>query len=75
MPLGLWTQVGQRNHVLDCSGPIRPMPRVIFRGKPEKDMPGRAGQHCAVSCAKMAESIEMPFGLWTRVGPKEARIS
>jgi len=22
----------------------------------------------AVSCAKMAEPIEMPFGLWTRVG-------
>jgi len=23
----------------------------------------------AVSCAKMAEPIVMPFGLWTRVGP------
>jgi len=24
-----------------------------------------------VSCAKMAELIEMPFGLWTRVGPRQ----
>ena len=24
-------------------------------------------QHSAVSCAKMGEPIEMPFGLWTRV--------
>jgi len=23
----------------------------------------------AVNCAKTAEPIEMPFGLWTRVGP------
>ena len=57
--------------MLHGSGPIRPMPRVIFRGKPGKDIPGRAGQHCAVSCAKMAEPIEMPFGLWTRVGTRK----
>ena len=25
----------------------------------------------AVSSAKMAERIEMPFGLWTRVGPRK----
>ena len=24
----------------------------------------------AVSCAKMAEPIEMLFGIWTRVGPR-----
>jgi len=36
---------------------------------------GGMGAHCkalglsAVSCAKTAELIEMPFGLWTRVGP------
>ena len=23
-----------------------------------------------VSCAKTAESIEMPFGLWARMGPR-----
>jgi len=25
----------------------------------------------AVSCAKTAEPIEMPFGLWTRMGPRK----
>jgi len=27
--------------------------------------------HRAISCAKMAELIEMPFGLWTQVGPRK----
>jgi len=31
-----------------------------------KDMPNNT----AVSCARMAELIEMPFGLWTLVGPR-----
>jgi len=47
---------------------IAPCERAIFR---EKDMPGHAKRHYAVRCAKMAESIEMPFGLWTRVGPRK----
>jgi len=35
-----------------------------------KDMPGHAHvhRHSAVSCAKMSEPIDLPFGLWTRVG-------
>jgi len=24
-----------------------------------------------MSCAKAAEPIEMPFGIWTRVGPRK----
>jgi len=24
-----------------------------------------------VNCAKLAEPIEMPFGLWTRLGPRK----
>ena len=27
--------------------------------------------HSTVICAKTAEPIEMPFGLWTRVGPRK----
>jgi len=34
-------------------------------------MPGHARLHSAVSCAKMAEPIEMPFGLRTQVGPRK----
>jgi len=33
-------------------------------GNFEADMPD-------VSCAKIAEPIEMPFGLWTQVGQKK----
>jgi len=29
----------------------------------------------AVSCAKMAEPIDLPFGLWTRVGLKEIQVN
>jgi len=29
-------------------------------------MPGHAQQHFAMSCAKMAEPIDLPFGLWTQ---------
>jgi len=36
MPFGIWTRVGQRNHVLD-GDPHRPMRMHNFRGK---DMPG-----------------------------------
>ena len=38
---------------------------------------GKGAAHCkipghsAVSCAKIAESIEIPFGMWTRVGPRK----
>jgi len=31
-------------------------------------MPGHARRHYAMSCAKMAEPIKVPFGLWTWVG-------
>jgi len=30
-------------------------------------MPGHAQQHSAVSCAKTAEPIEMPFRVWAQV--------
>jgi len=26
---------------------------------------------CSMSPAKMAELIEMPFGMWTRLGPRK----
>jgi len=34
-------------------------------------MSEHARRHAAVSCAKMAEQIEMSFGLWTRVRPRK----
>jgi len=38
---------------------------------------GKRGAHCkvygnpAMNCAKTAEPIEMPFGMWTWVGPRK----
>jgi len=46
-------------------GPDPPCEEAIIRGK---DMPAHARRYSAVSCAKMVEPIDMPFGLWTRVG-------
>ena len=34
-------------------------------------MPGHVRRQSAVSCAKMADLIEIPSRLWTRVGPKK----
>ena len=65
MLFGLIIQVGLRNHVLD-GVQTAPCKDAIFRAK---DMPRDARRHSAFSCAKMAELIEIPFGLWTRVGP------
>jgi len=38
-------------------------------------MPEHAQQHAVVNCAKMAEPIRMPFGLWPQGGPKEACVT
>ena len=48
--------------------PFAPCHGAIFRGK---DMPGHARRHSAVSGAKLAEPIEMLFGLWTRLGRRK----
>ena len=58
MPFGLRTRVGPGNHVLD-GVQITPHKGGIFKGN---DMPGHSWWHSAVSCAKIAELIEMPFG-------------
>jgi len=34
-----------------------------------------AWQHSALSCAKMAESIDLLFGLWTQVGRRKHKFS
>ena len=67
MPFGLRTRVDPRNSVLD-GGPDPPWKEVILRseGAAHYEVYG----HSALSCAKMAELIEMPFGIWTQVGPR-----
>jgi len=68
MAFGMLTVVGPRNHLLD-GGPDPPLQRGNFRG-------GRTihckvcGGHSVMSSALTAEPIEMPFGMWTWVGPR-----
>jgi len=67
MPFGLSTRVGPGNHVLD-GGPDPPMGRGNCEGKWASH--SKVEGHSAVSCAKTAEPIEMPFGLWAWMGPR-----
>jgi len=64
MPFGMWTVVGPSNHVLD-GGSRLPHTKGQFLG--ERKYPVVLDD-TAVSRAKMAEPIEMPFRLWTREG-------
>ena len=54
--------MGPGNHVLD-GGPDPPMGRGKFLGEN-----GRPIVKSTVVCAKTAEPIGMPFGLWARMG-------
>jgi len=65
MPFGIGTRVGPRNRVLD-GGPDPPMGRGNFEGR--KGHPIVKYGDTAVICAKTAKPIEMPFGLWARMG-------
>jgi len=74
MPFGIWTRVGPRNHVLD-GGPDHPMRKVqVLWERTCQACPTTLLSACLsitiVSSAKMAELIEMPFGIRTLLGPR-----
>ena len=64
IPFGLWAQMGPRNHLLDAVQ-ITPWKGAILEER---------HAHCKVYrdflpwAVKMAEPIDLPFGLWTQVG-------
>jgi len=62
MQFGLWAWMGPRNHVFD--GVHISQEKWQFWGKGEPIV--KYGDS-AVSCAKTAAPIDLPFGLWTRV--------
>jgi len=64
MPFGLRTLVGPGNHVLD-GGADPPREGAIFLG-------GKGAFQCKVGTlyGLLAEPIEMPFGLWAQMGPR-----
>ena len=53
-------------------GPDLPSKEAIIRGK---DMLGHTRRHSAVSCAKTAEPIDLPFGLWTQLGRRKHKFN
>ena len=67
MSFGLRTRVDPRNHVLD-GGPHHLLEKDNIEGERVADY--KVTRLSAVSCAKTAEPIEMPFGLWTLVGSR-----
>jgi len=66
MLFGLWTHVGPRNHVV-LDGGRDPHAKGQFCGVKGWPIVGPSD----VSCAKTAEPVKMPFGVWNRMGPKK----
>ena len=53
----------------DSTGTVQ-MPIGCTSEPPEECGPRPTSNYSVVSCAKTAEPIEMPFGLWARMGPR-----
>jgi len=60
-----------RNHLFD--GVQTPMGKGNFAG--ERAAHSKVYGRPVVSCAKTAELVEMPSGIWTRVGPRKHELS
>ena len=67
MLFGLRTPVGPGNHVLD-GGPDLPMGRGNFFG--ERASHCKVWGYSTVICTKTAEPIELSFGLWAWMCPR-----
>ena len=65
LPFRLRTRLGSRNHVLH-GVQMPPWNGAILMGKRANHC--KVYGHNAVICAKTAEPIDLPFGLWTQVG-------
>ena len=63
--------MGPENHVLD--GVQIPMGMGKFEG--ERASHCKVYGHSEVVCSKTAEPIDLPFGLWTRVGRRKRRFN
>jgi len=72
MPFGLRTRVRPRNYVLH-GGQHPPWEGAILRE--EEVAHCNTWGHSAVICAKTAEPIDLPFGLWTRVDQRKHRFN
>jgi len=70
LPFGLRTWVGPGNHVLDGAPDPPPHWKGQFFWEGENGRPIVKYRDTTVICAKTAEQIGMPFGLWSRMGRK-----
>jgi len=68
MPFGLWTRVGPAKHQLDGAQISH------AKGQLLRDTPGMIDA-TAMSCAKMTEPIDLPFGLRTWVGRRKHKFN
>jgi len=67
LPFGFRTRVGPMNHVLhEIQMPT--WGGAILRGKQANRC--KVQRRSAIICANTAEPIDVPFGLWARMGPK-----
>jgi len=70
MPGGIINSLDERHHYQ--SAKLEKNAKITRKGTPcntRSRVQTGAQQHCTVSSAKMAAPIDLPFGLWTRVGP------
>ena len=71
MPFGLWAQNGPRNHYLDGIQIPHEMGKFLGEGIAHCKVQGLS----AVSCAETAEPIDLPLGLWSRVGRRKHKFN
>jgi len=70
MPFGLRTLVGSGNHVLDGGGPNPSTGMDNFKGEGRPIVKYRDILRLPVQKRLNRSRIEMPFGLWARMGPR-----
>jgi len=72
LSFGVWTRVSRRKHEFNRirqMAPVYTISIVFARWRQ------RTKQHSAVSCAKPAESIDLPFRLWTQLGRRKHKFN
>jgi len=76
IPFGLRTRVDIENHVLD-GVQVHPSAEAFLGiwGQEEPIVHVSIGIFCCELCARSAEPIDLPFGLWTRVGRRKHKFS
>ena len=73
MTFGLYIDSGGPKEACIRRGPDPPCEKAVTEERTYHVRHAR--RHCTMSCAKMAEPIDLPFGLWTGVGGKKHKFN